>query len=99
MTGRKAVYNRETLEEWLSHTENAENPRPKGHQVRLLGGRTSLTRNDFRDELNKRDMEWIRKINPEGYTLERWIIENKYNGTLYQDPVLKIVADVKSLRE
>ena len=39
------------------------------------------------------------ETNPKGYTLERWMIENKYDGTLYKDPVLKIVADGKSLRK
>ncbi|KAF8261252.1 NAD-P-binding protein [Lactarius quietus] len=101
VTGHKAVYNRETLEEWLSHTENAEKP------VAAEGapGSTSWGENftgwwnAFRDDLNKRDMDWIRKINPNGYTLERWMIENNYDGTLYKNPVLKIVADGKSLRK
>jgi len=101
VTGHKAVYNRETLEEWLSHTENTEKP------VAAEGapGSTSWGENftgwwnAFRDDLNKRDMDWIRKTNPKGYTLERWMIENKYDGTLYKDPVLKIVADGKSLRK
>ena len=101
VTGSKAVYNRETLEEWLSHTENAEKP------VAAEGAPGSTTWaenftgwwNAFRDDMNKRDMDWIRKINPKGYTLERWMIENKYDGTLYKDPVMKIVSDGKSLRK
>ncbi|KAN0141807.1 NAD-P-binding protein [Lactarius tabidus] len=75
--GHNAVYNRETLEEWLAQTENA---------VKLVaaeGAPGSIPWaenfsgwwNAFRDDLNKRDMGWIRKINPNGYTLERWMIE------------------------
>jgi len=100
-TGQKAVYNRETLEGWFSHMENANKP------VAAQGGQGSTTWaenftgwwNAFHDDLNKRDMEWIRKVNPNGYTLERWMVENKYDGTLYKDPVLKIVADGKSQRK
>ncbi|KAI9464953.1 NAD-P-binding protein [Lactarius psammicola] len=90
-----------TLEKWLSHTEDAEKP------VAAEGapGSTSWAENftgwwnAFRDDVNKRDMDWIRKINPNGYTLERWMVENKYDGTLYKDPVMKIVSDGKSLRK
>ncbi|KAH8979250.1 NAD-P-binding protein [Lactarius akahatsu] len=101
VTGHKAVYNRETVDEWLSQTENAEQP------VAAEGapGSTSWAENftgwwnAFKDDVNKRDIDWVRKINPNGYTLEKWMIENKYDGTLFKDPVLKIVADGKSLRK
>ncbi len=101
VTGKRAVYNRETVENWLSKIEGAEKP------VAAEGapGSTSWAENftgwwnAYRDDLNKRDMDWIRKINPNGYTLEGWMRENKYDGTLYKDPVLKIVADGKSLRK
>ncbi|KAH9080322.1 NAD-P-binding protein [Lactarius deliciosus] len=100
VTGRKAVYNRETVEQWISLMEGAEQP------VAAEGapGSTSWAENftgwwnGYRDDLDKRDMDWVRKINPNGYTLERWMIENKYDGTLHKDPVLKIVADGKSVR-
>ena len=66
VTGQKAQYNREALDVWLAHTENAEKP------VAAEGGlgSTSWTEiftgwwNAFRDDVNKRDMDWIRKINP-----------------------------------
>ncbi|KAI9443394.1 NAD-P-binding protein [Lactarius indigo] len=101
VTGHKAVYNRETPEEWVSHMEGAEKP----VAVEGAPGSTSWAENfigwwnSYRDDLNKRDMDWVRKINPNGYTLERWMIENKYDGTLRKDPVLKIVADGKSLQK
>ncbi|KAH9038371.1 NAD-P-binding protein [Lactarius pseudohatsudake] len=101
VTGRKAVYNRETVEEWLSHMEGADKP----VAVEGAPGSTSWAENftgwwnGYRDDLDKRDMDWIRKINPNGYTVETWMIENKYDGTLHKDPVLKILADGKSVRK
>jgi uncharacterized protein YbjT (DUF2867 family) len=67
VTGQKAEYNREVLDVWLAHTENAERP------VTAEGrpGSTSWTENftgwwnAFRDDVNKRDMDCIRKINPD----------------------------------
>ncbi|KAH8979244.1 NAD-P-binding protein [Lactarius akahatsu] len=101
VTGRKAVYNRETVEEWISHMEGADKP----VAVEGAPGSTSWGENftgwwnGYRDDLDKRDMDWIRKINPNGYTLERWMTENKYDGTLHKDPVLKVLADGKSVRK
>ncbi|KAI0304252.1 NAD-P-binding protein [Multifurca ochricompacta] len=100
-TGHKAEYNRETLDVWLSHTDNADKP------VAAEGGAGSTSWaenftgwwNSFRDDLNKRDMEWLRKTNPNGFTVEKWIRENNYDGILYRNPVLKIVEDGKSLRK
>jgi hypothetical protein len=100
VTGKKAEYNRESIEEWFSKIENADEP------VAAQGGPGSTTWaenftgwwNSFRDGLHKRDMDWIRKVNPDGYTLEKWMIENKYDGVLGKTGVLKIVEDGVSQR-
>src|SRR5258708_5680874 len=100
VTGKKAENNRESVEEWFSKIENADKP------VAAQGGPGSTTWaenftgwwNGFRDDLHKRDMDWIRKINPKGYTLEKWMIENKYDGVLAKSAVLKMVADWGSWR-
>ncbi|KAI0276461.1 NAD-P-binding protein [Russula aff. rugulosa BPL654] len=100
VTGKKAEYNRESIEEWFSKIENADKP------VAAQGGPGSTTWgenftgwwNSFRDDLHKRDMDRIRKINPNGYTLEKWMIENKYDGVLGKTGVLKIVEDGVSQR-
>jgi hypothetical protein len=100
VTGKKAEYNRENIEEWFSKIENADKP------VAAQGGPGSTTWgenftgwwNSFRDDLHKRDMDRIRKINPNGYTLEKWMIENKYDGVLGKTGVLKIVEDGVSQR-
>jgi len=100
VTGKKAEYNRESVEEWFSKIENADKP------VAAQGGPGSTTWkenftgwwNGFRDDLHKRDMNWIRKINPKGYTLEKWMVEHKYDGVLGKTGVLKIVEDGVSQR-
>jgi hypothetical protein len=33
------------------------------------------------------------------FTLEKWMIENNYDGMVYKNLVLKIVEDGKSLRK
>ncbi|KAI0289392.1 NAD-P-binding protein [Russula brevipes] len=101
VTGKKAEYNRETVDAWLANMENAEKP------VAAEGGAGSTSWaenfsgwwNAFRDDLHERDMDWVRKANPNGFTLERWMIENEYDGILHKTPVLKIVGDGKSLRK
>jgi hypothetical protein len=101
VTGKKAEYNRETLGEWFSKMENADKP------VAAEGGQGSTTWaenftgwwNGYRDDLHKRDMDWIRRINPNGFTLEKWMVEKKYDGILGKNPVLKIVEDGFSQRK
>ncbi|KAF5392744.1 hypothetical protein D9757_000814 [Collybiopsis confluens] len=39
----------------------------------------------WRDQLLQRDMEWIRKVNPNGFTLETWIKTKGYDGSLVPD--------------
>jgi len=34
----------------------------------------------WRDDIIKRDMDWIRKTHPNGHTLESWMRENHYTG-------------------
>ena len=34
----------------------------------------------YRDDIFKRDMDWIRKINPNTRTIEMWMRENNYTG-------------------
>ncbi|KAI0260672.1 nmrA-family protein [Gloeopeniophorella convolvens] len=100
VTGQPAVHGRESVQEWVSHIENAQKP------VAAEGAPDSTTWAEnfsgwwsaFRDDVIKRDMEWIRKINPNGYTAEKWMVEKKYDGVLYKDPVLKIIEDAKLIR-
>ena len=46
----------------------------------------------WRDDIVKRDMEWLHTINPNGDTLESWMRTNKYTGHL-REKLLKNVED------
>jgi uncharacterized protein YbjT (DUF2867 family) len=100
VTKKKAEYNRESVDEYFSKMQNADEP------VAAEGGQGSTSWrenftgwwNAFRDDLHHRDMDWIRSVHPNGFTLESWMIENDYDGTLTKNPALKIVEDGKSRR-
>ncbi|OSX62577.1 hypothetical protein POSPLADRAFT_1141351 [Postia placenta MAD-698-R-SB12] len=48
----------------------------------------------WRDDIVKRDMEWIRKVNAKGHTLESWMREQNYGDHLWQKiDILKITED------
>ena len=100
VTGKKAEYNRETLDRWFSKMQNADRPVAVEGEQGSTSWKENFTGwwNAFRDNLVQRDMDWIRSVNPNGFTLERWMIENEYDGTLFKKPVLKIVEDGKSQR-
>jgi len=48
----------------------------------------------YRDNVVKRDMDWVRSVHPGTMTLERWIKENNYTGGGFS-PLLKAVEDNK----
>ena len=100
VTGKKAEYNRESVDVWLSMMSNSETPVATEGEPGSTSWKENFTGwwNAYRDDLVQRDMDWIRRVNPNGFTLERWMIENNYDGTLNQNPVLKIVEDRKSQR-
>ncbi|KAI0247475.1 hypothetical protein BJV78DRAFT_1133251, partial [Lactifluus subvellereus] len=73
----------ETLEQWAANLENSDRP------VAIQGGAKSTFRQNFygwwsafRDDVIKRDMDWIRKVHPNGYTLDKWMAENQYDRML-----------------
>ena len=101
VTGKKAEYNRESLDVWFSMMSNAETPVAAEGEPGSTSWKENFSGwwNSFRDDLHRRDMDWIRRVNPNGFSLERWMIENNYDGTLFKNPVLKIVEDGKSQRK
>lgn len=46
----------------------------------------------FRDDIIKRDLGWIRSLNPNGHTLESWMRETGYKGKIGRT-LLKDVED------
>ncbi|KAI0059561.1 NAD-P-binding protein [Artomyces pyxidatus] len=91
VTGQKAVYKRLTVDEWLAHVPDTDRP------VAVMGAPGSTTWGQnfgnffraYRDDVITKDMEWVRKVNPNGYTLEKWMRETGYDGSLLEN-ILKI---------
>lgn len=48
----------------------------------------------FRDDIIKRDMNWIKSIHPNHHTLESWMREKKYTGKMDWE-LLKNLQDGK----
>ncbi|KAI0045847.1 NAD-P-binding protein [Auriscalpium vulgare] len=103
VTGRKAVYKRLTLDEYFENYTDTETPLAAGAAPGSAASNWTWRQNFsgwwsmYRDDILKRDEAWTRKINPNGYTLEKWMRENKYDGTLRFD-ILKQVEDKKGIK-
>ena len=101
VTGRKAIFLPQTLDEWFDNFANTD--RPVAGERQPGDGSTTWKQNFcgwwsvFRDDVVKRDVELIRKINPNTFTLEKWMVENKYDGN-WAEPLLKNVQDRQSLK-
>ncbi|KAI0045846.1 nmrA-family protein [Auriscalpium vulgare] len=99
VTGRKAVFKRQTFEEYMQNYADPD------RLVAVDGapGTTTWAQNlrgwwgMFRDNLLKRDEAWNRKLNPNGYTLEKWMRETKYDGKIRFD-TLKLTEDKNGMR-
>ncbi|KAJ7753955.1 hypothetical protein DFH07DRAFT_823750 [Mycena maculata] len=84
VTGKPAVYRSLTLDQWWANFDDRAN-NPMASDKKRGDGSTTIKQNFsafwrvLRDELIiDKDMDWIRSIHPETYTLER---ENNYDGT------------------
>ena len=104
VTGQKAIALYQPFEEWFNNFENVDLPLAhnldKGVKVEgVATWRSNFTAwwSLWRDDIITRDMNWIRKVNPRGYTLEKWMRENNYTGNLRID-LLKNVEDGKGVR-
>ena len=99
VTGHKAVVVHQSLDDWFANFSRADFPLAN---ERAVGDGSTTWRQNFtgwwamwQNDLLPRDMEWIRKVNPDAMTLERWMRENKYDGKLRSD-VLKNGEDAKA---
>jgi hypothetical protein len=101
VTGQKAVYLYQPFDEWVGSFERADAPlaneRPTGDGSTTWKQNFRCWWNMWHDDLNKRDFEWIRKVNPNGHTLESWMRANNYTGR-YNRTLLKNAEDGKSPR-
>jgi hypothetical protein len=97
ITGRPAEYKNVTMDEFFDLFENTDMPaatnavRPAGSWRKTFGGLFAL----MRDDIMKRDMEWIKSVHPNTMTLEQWMRETQYDGG-YQ-ALLKLVGACQSL--
>ncbi|KAJ6505964.1 NAD-P-binding protein [Mycena vulgaris] len=99
VTGKPAVYKRLTIDEWWDNFTGGDSPIAN---EKAYGDGSTTTRQNmsamcrlWRDGFIKRDMEWIKKINPNGYTVESWMRENNYSGEMELD-LLKNFEDGKA---
>ncbi|EKM49926.1 uncharacterized protein PHACADRAFT_153110 [Phanerochaete carnosa HHB-10118-sp] len=86
VTGLPAVGVHITVEEWFRNWKNTDYPVAK--ECKRGDGSTTWEEAFtawwymFRDDLIKRDMAWVRKVNPNVQTLEKWMREKNYKGNL-----------------
>ncbi|KAJ7139130.1 NAD-P-binding protein [Mycena epipterygia] len=86
VTGKRAVFKRMTLDEWFAlFDEHSDDPianeKTRGDGSTTIRENLSSFWRVLRDDIFDKDMEWIRSVHPGTYTLERWMRENKYDGT------------------
>ncbi|GBE83630.1 NAD(P)-binding protein [Sparassis crispa] len=85
VTGQQAVVVYLNYDQWLTYLTNSNAPLANEQKV-LEEGQTSWGENFsawwslFRDDVIKRDMQWIRNLNPNTKTLEAWMREKGYKG-------------------
>ncbi|TFY83231.1 hypothetical protein EWM64_g794 [Hericium alpestre] len=98
VTGKKAVFQPVTLDQFFARIENPD--RPLAHN-----GVNSMTyRQNFSawwtmydHDLIERDIDWIRKVNPGTRSVEDWMRETNYDGSINVN-LLKDIEDNKMPR-
>ncbi|KIY46084.1 nmrA-family protein [Fistulina hepatica ATCC 64428] len=95
VTGRPAVFVRQTIDEWWA------NFRPEGPSLSLarsddgVPGVTTRKQNftawwaQWRDDLIQRDLDWVHSVHPNVMSLEKWMRATGYTGDR-QDCVLNV---------
>lgn len=84
VTGQKAEFLRQSLDDWFKILLRTDYPvaneRPYGDGSTTWRENFSGFWSLWRDDVIKRDFEWLRKVNPNGYTLESWMRAKEYRG-------------------
>ncbi|EMD31566.1 hypothetical protein CERSUDRAFT_100239 [Gelatoporia subvermispora B] len=100
VTGQKAEVKYLSYDEWCRYLNNVDHP--VANEKTVGDGSTSWRENFrawwtvWRDGIFKRDMDWIRKVNPHTHSLEAWMREKGYTGEL--TALMKNAEDGKSAR-
>lgn len=101
VTGKKAVAVFQTIDEWMA---NFKDPEITVAYERTPGDGLTWRQNfsgwwaAFRDDILKRDMKWIREVNPNGHTLESWMRAVNYTGDRPSTLLLKDAEDYNRVR-
>jgi len=84
VTGQKAVFVRQSVEEWMDSRTATDQPVAADEKEGTLSWKDNFSGfwRQWRDDILKRDMEWVKRINPHGQTLEGWMRSTNYTGKL-----------------
>ncbi|KAF7797207.1 hypothetical protein EIP86_008399 [Pleurotus ostreatoroseus] len=101
VTGHGAVVVDTAIDTWFDLFRGVDNP--LANERGPIGDGSITWKENFkgwwalwRDGMVKRDMGWVRSINPNGHTLESWMKEVEYDGQLRRN-VLKNSEDSKTI--
>ncbi|KZP13095.1 NAD(P)-binding protein [Athelia psychrophila] len=82
VTGQPAIHKRQTFDDWWKNYTNVDSPVGDGSPTfkQIFTGFFKL----WRDDIVVRDMEWIRSIHPKLQSVEDWMRENNYDGSVVE---------------
>jgi len=104
VTGKPTIYKRQSIDEWWDNFVATDQPfaneRKKGDPSTTTY-RSVFTNwwRQWRTGLLKRDMDWIRSVHPDAYTIEKWMRTHNYTGVMRprtEPGLLKNTEDGKS---
>jgi hypothetical protein len=84
VTWKRAVVIHQTVDEWFDNLLNVDGP--VANEKTSGDGSTTFRQifsgwwSSWRDDIVKRNMDWIRKISSDVYTVEKWMREHNYKG-------------------
>lgn len=104
VTGKPAVYVRQTFDEWVANFDNTDQPlasdlmgKPEGTNVITWRQNFSAWWAMWRDGIVKRDLDWVRSVHPRVLDLETWMRKTGYTGEI-ERTLLKGSENDKSVR-
>ena len=101
VTGQKAEVKYVSYDEWTDFFRNTDIPiageREKGDGTTTWKENFRLWWNLYNDDVIKKDMDWVRSVNPGTLSLERWMRKYNYQGKL-REGMLKDHEDSNRLQ-
>ncbi len=100
VTGQKAVFLKLTPDEWFNLFDGTD--KPVANEREYGDGSTTWKENFsafwslWRDDVIKRDLDWIRSVHPDTHDLEKWMKKENYQGEWKMD-FLKNIEDGKAI--